>query len=223
MKQQLLAITAATLLFVACNNEEKTSAESSLKDSSGAKTEIKDDGKKEQAWIPVDSAMMNKAWAESMTLGEPHKMLAKSAGTWTADITMWMADGAPPTKSTGSTVNTMLFGGLYQQSKHKANMMGMPFEGMSTVAYDNTEKKYVSTWIDNMGSGILVMSGDWDNATKSLNMSGKMKNPANGLECTEREVFKPVDDNHQTLEMYGPDPKTGKEYKMMEIQYTRKK
>ena len=136
---------------------------------------------------------------------------------------MWMSNGQAPTKSTGTTVNTMLFGGLYQQSKHKATMMGMPFEGMSTVAYDNTEKKFVSTWIDNMGSGILVMTGNWDDATKSLNLSGKFKNPANGLECTEREVFKIVDDNHQTLEMYGPDSKTGKEYKMMEIQYTRKK
>jgi hypothetical protein len=32
-----------------------------------------------------------------------------------------------------------------------------------------------------------------------------------------------VDDNTQVMEMYGPDMKTGKEYKNMEIKFTRKK
>jgi hypothetical protein len=50
-----------------------------------------------------------------------------------------------------------------------------------------------------------------------------MKNPANGLDCSIKEVFKMVDDNNQILEMYGPDPQTGKEFKTMEIKYTRKK
>jgi hypothetical protein len=218
MKRITLAICAAFILF-ACNNDKKTEETKTDKDmTKSASTE-----KKEEAWIPIDSAMMDKGWKEAMTLGEPHKMLAKSSGTWIGDVTMWMADGAPPMKSTTTAVNTMIFNGLYQQSKHTGNMMGMPFEGMSTVAYDNTEKQYVSTWIDNMGSGIMVMKGNWDDATKSINFSGKMKNPANGLECSEREVFKIIDDNNQILEMYGPDPKTGKEYKMMEIKYTRKK
>jgi len=221
MKRLLLTFCSAAFLLVACNSdkkEEKTASESTTDASAKA-----DDTKKEQAWIPIDSAMMEKGWKESMALGEPHKMLAKSNGTWTGEVTMWMADGAPPMKSTSTSVNTMLLGGLYQQSKHKGEVMGMPFEGESTVAYDNVEKKYVSTWIDNMGTGILVMTGNWDDASKSINFSGKMKNPANGLECTMREVFKVNDDDHQTLEMYGPDPKTGKEFKTMEIKYTRKK
>lgn len=219
MKRITLTFCTALILF-ACNNDKKSDE---TKTDAGATKTASAEVKKEQAWIPIDSAMMDKGWKEAMTLGEPHKMLAKSSGTWTGDVTMWMADGAPPIKSTTTAVNTMIFNGLYQQSKHTGNMMGMPFEGMSTVAYDNTEKQYVSTWIDNMGSGIMVMRGNWDDATKSINLSGKMKNPANGLECSEREVFKIVDDNNQILEMYGPDPKTGKEFKMMEIKYTRKK
>jgi len=219
MKRITLTICTAFILF-ACNNDKKDEQTKTDKDTTKtASVEMK----KDQAWIPIDSAMMDKGWKEAMTLGEPHKMLAKSNGTWRGDVTMWMADGAPPMKSTTTAVNTMIFNGLYQQSKHTGNMMGMPFEGISTVAYDNTEKQYVSTWIDNMGSGIMVMKGNWDDVTKSINLSGKMKNPANGLECSEREVFKIVDDNNQILEMYGPDPKTGKEFKIMEIKYTRKK
>ena len=32
-----------------------------------------------------------------------------------------------------------------------------------------------------------------------------------------------VDDDHHTMEMYGPDPATGKQFKTMEIKFTRKK
>ncbi|MEI9943688.1 MAG: DUF1579 domain-containing protein [Chitinophagaceae bacterium] len=219
MKRITLTICVVAFLFGACNNN-KTEAESASSDSLSPK---KEEPAKEKAWIPIDSAAMEKAWMESMAIGEPHKIMAKGAGTWTGDVTMWMADGAPPMKSTSTSVNTMLFGGLYQQAKHSGTMMRQPFEGISTMAYDNTTKEFVSTWIDNMGSGIMLMKGNWNDATKSITLTGKMKNPANGLDCSMREVFKIVDDNHQVLEMYGPDPATGKEYKNMEIQYTRKK
>ena len=222
MKRITLTFYVATFLLIACNNDKTTSDTKTDATSDKAATESTDKPK-EKAWIPIDSAMMDKAWKESMAITEHHKMLAKASGTWNTDVTMWMAPGAPPMKSTATTVNTMIFGGLYQQSKHKGNMMGAPFEGISTTAYDNTAKEYVSTWIDNMGSGIMVMKGNWDEATKSVNLSGTIKNPANGLDCTIREVFKDVDDNTQILEMYGPDPQTGKEFKTMEIKYTRKK
>jgi hypothetical protein len=220
MKHKILMICCAAIFLFSCNSETK---DAKTTDSDSTTAKMASEEKKEKEWIPIDSAMMEKAWKESMALGEPHKMLAKSSGTWTGDVTMWMANGAPPMKSTSTTVNTMIFGGLYQQSKHTGNMMGAPFEGISTMGYDNTKKEYFSTWIDNMGTGILVSTGSWDDATKSLNLSGTMKNPANGLDCTMREVFKIVDDNNQILEMYGPDPQTGKEFKTMEIKYTRKK
>ena len=213
MKKITLTICAASLLLFACNNKKKT--DEATKETVSGKTE-------EKAWIPIDSAMMDKAWKEGMTIGEPHKMMAKASGTWTSDVTMWMADGAPPMTSTSTTVNSMIFGGLYQQSKHSGDMMGMPFEGMSIMGYDNMKKEYFSTWIDNMGSGIYVSTGQWDDASKKLTLSGSIK-CMNGQDATMREVFTMTDDNNQVLEMYGPDPKTGKEYKTMEIKYTRKK
>jgi hypothetical protein len=49
--------------------------------------------------------------------------------------------------------NTMILGGRYQQSMIKGNMMGMPFEGMGLLGYDNAQKLFYSTWVDNMGTG----------------------------------------------------------------------
>jgi len=115
-------------------------------------------------------------------------------------------------------------GGRYQMSKHNGNMMGAPFEGMSTVGYDNATKQFVSTWIDNWGTGIMMMSGTWDEATKTMSLSGSMPDLCRpGKTCAMRETMKVVDDNTQKMEMYGPDPKTGKEMKVMEMTLTRKK
>ena len=84
-----------------------------------------------------------KAWQAYMTPGDAHKMIAKSDGQWKAEVTVWMAPGGPPEKSTSTCTNKMILGGRYQQSTHKGMFNGMPFEGISTFGYDNA-KKYMS-------------------------------------------------------------------------------
>jgi hypothetical protein len=166
-----------------------------------------------------DDAMM-KAWQAYMTPGDVHKMIAKSDGAWNSEVTTWMKPGAPPEKSKSVCENKMILGGRYQQSTHKGTMMGMPFEGMSLLGYDNAKKTFTSTWIDNMGTGIMVMDGTWDDATKTINFKGKCVDPTTGKDMDVREVFKLVDDNNQFLEMYCTTE--GKEMKTMEIKFSRR-
>ena len=162
-----------------------------------------------------------KAWMDFMTPGDVHKMMASWDGEWNEEMTIWMAPGAPPTKSILTCTNKMLMGGRYQVSSHSGSFSGMPFEGMSTLAYDNGKKIFIATWIDNMGTGIGILEGKWDAATKTMNLSGKQTDPMTGKDMKVREVFKVVDDKNQKMEMYmtGAD---GKEYKSMEIVFTRK-
>jgi hypothetical protein len=162
------------------------------------------------------------AWKSYMTPGVPHKMLAKSTGTWNEDVTMWMAPGAPPEKSKAIAENKMIMNGLYQESVTKGTMMGMPFEGKSIVGFDNAKKVFVSSWIDNMGSGIMQMEGPWDDATKSMTLTGTCTDPMSGKIMNVRETFMIIDDNTQMMEMFMPGP-DGKEFKTMEIRFTRKK
>ncbi|WP_278378877.1 DUF1579 domain-containing protein [Chryseobacterium arthrosphaerae] len=213
--KNLLVIISLPFIVIACEKGKTTAANSSdKKDSAAANTE----------WKPVDSATAMKAWMEYSTPGEMQKMLAKSDGTWTGETTMWMEDGGKPMMSKSEAINKMMYGGRYQTSNHKGSFMGMPFEGMSIVGYDNSKKKFVSTWIDNMGTGIMHGEGDWNPSTKSVEFKGKMTDPSRpGKDCDFREVFTFVDDNTQKMEMYGADSKTGKEYKTMEINFTRKK
>jgi Protein of unknown function (DUF1579) len=161
-----------------------------------------------------------KAWQDYMTPGDVHKMLASFDGEWNEDITMWMDPKAPPQKSTSTCTNKMILGGRYQESKHTGNMMGMPFEGIGTLAWDNSKKMFVSTWVDNMGTGIMYMEGNWDANKKTMELRGKQTDPTTGKDMKVREVMKIVDDKTQMMEMYMEAG--GKEYKSMEIKFTRK-
>jgi uncharacterized protein DUF1579 len=226
MKRLFLTFCSAILLLAACNNDsktdEKTASESSA-DSSKMKMDSKDEAKTDDnSYTMPDSATSNKNWMEYGTPGDVHKMLAKSNGAWASEITMWDKPGGPSMTAKGTMTNKMIMGGRYQLSTFTGDMMGMPFEGMSTVAYDNLQKVFISTWIDNMGTGLATFRGTWDDATKSIDFKGKMVDAAAGKALDYREVFKIIDDNTQIMEMYKPAP-DGKEFKTMEAKYTRKK
>jgi hypothetical protein len=219
MKKLSFLLLAAGVTLFACNSETKS--DKTATDTTGAS---KNGSDKDEPWVAVDSATMMQNMMAYGTPGPMHQMLASWDGTWTGETTMWEYEGAAPQKSTGTAVSTMILGGKYSSTTHSGDMMGMPFEGRSIMGYDNSTKKFHSVWIDNWSTGIMNMSGTWDEASKTLNMSGTMPDIHRpGRECTLREVFKVIDDNTQVMEMYGPDSKTGKEMKMMEMKMTRKK
>ncbi|MBP9213524.1 MAG: DUF1579 domain-containing protein [Chitinophagaceae bacterium] len=199
------------ILFAACNDASKTT--------DAAKT----DSPTVAVFVPVDSATAEKNWMAYMTPGDVHKMIVSWDGKWNTEMSSWMSPDAPPMKSTGTSINKSVLGGRYQESVHTSTMMGMSFEGHGTLGYDNAKKVFESTWIDNFGTGIIKLVGAWDDATKSITLVGKCVDPASGKECEMREIFKVVDENTHTMEMYSQNPKDGKEMKMMEMKFVRAK
>lgn len=203
-------IFIAALVLVACNSEKKDKAADSIT----AATALSDTASK-----PLDTAAMNKAWADYMTPGEVHKMLAKFDGKWDAEISFYYNPDSPSVNKT-ICENKMILGGRYQQSTYNGKIEGMPFEGISTLAYDNARKIYLSTWIDNMGTGIMQLTGTYDNASKTINLKGSATDVGTGKDIAVREIFKMVDENTQTMEMY--ETKGGREMKTMSILLKRK-
>jgi uncharacterized protein DUF1579 len=169
----------------------------------------------------MGDAAMHEAMMKAMTPGEPHKHLAKMAGDWTFTNKMWMAPGQPPMESGGTMHAETILGGRYLQAVWKGNMMGMDFEGHGTEGYDNLAKKYVSTWIDNMGTGIMYSTGTCDADGKKCESKGSMIDPMTGKESYMRSVVNWTDDNNFAMQMYGPDP-SGKEFQWMEFAIKRK-
>ncbi|ATL47537.1 hypothetical protein COR50_10355 [Chitinophaga caeni] len=166
-----------------------------------------------------DPDAMQKAWMEYMTPGEFHKKLANLDGEWSAKITAWQAPGADPTVSEGSCTNKMILGGRYQECKYTGQFMDMPFEGKSWIGYDNGRKMFVSSWIDNMGTGMMYMDGKWLPDQNGVEFKGSMTDPGNGQEYQLKEIMKITDDDHYSFEMYRVV--NGQEFKEMEIQLSR--
>ncbi len=163
-----------------------------------------------------------KAWQAYMTPGDMHKVLAQAEVEWTTEGKMWMDPKSEPMTSKGECTYKMVLGGRYQELQFKGDMMGQQFEGKGLMAYDNFKKQFESTWIDNMGSGIMKTEGKYDPATKTFTMSGKLVDPMTSKECTVRETLQIVDNDTHVMTMYntiGSQP----EFKTMELTFKRKK
>lgn len=179
---------------------------------------------------PSQAEMMAKMM-ELAKLNENHKLLAGLAGTWTYDIKMWMNPdpNAPPQQSKGTAVRKPMMDGRYfigeftgkmQMPGPDGKMKDMTFKGMSFEGYDNAKQKFVSSWIDNMGTGIMMSEGTYDPAAKAFTYTSEIEMMP-GMKQKVREVIKIVDNNHHTFEWY--EDRGGREAKTMEINYTRKK
>ena len=168
----------------------------------------------------MDPQAMMEMYQKLATPGEPHKLFASLAGSWTTKTKEWMEPGKPPTESTGTAEMKMLLDGRFLQQEFTSQMMGQPFSGIGIDGYDNLRKRYVTTWIDTMGTGIFQMEGTASADGKTITLKGRHDEPSGG-HMTHRAVWKIIDSNTQTFDMYGTH-QGGKEMKMLEIAYTRK-
>ena len=214
-----LLFFAACAFMLSCNDEKKSATVST--DADTTKVTTADNAADATPAPPMDSAAMMKAWQVYMTPGAEHKMLAMSAGKWDEELTMYMSPDAPPQSMKATAENTMMLNGLYQRSVHKGSYNGMPFEGISTVGFNNASKKFQSSWVDNMGTGIGYMEGTYDSTTRTLTMAGKATDPMSGKEMSTRETMKFIDNDNQYMEMF--DTHAGKEMRVMTIKFTRRK
>ena len=170
----------------------------------------------------MDPAMME-AMMKAAQPGPQHAALKKLAGTFDATVSMKMTPDAPEMTSKGTLVSQMIYGDRYLKSDYTGDMMGQAFKGMSIVGYDNMAKKYVSFWMDDMSTGPMMVQGTGDDAAKTVTYSGEMLCPANGQMMAFREVIKIDDSDHYSVEMFQKDPASGKEFRGMEIKYSRAK
>ncbi|QYJ68103.1 DUF1579 domain-containing protein [Flavobacterium litorale] len=214
MKKIYLSLAVVALVFASCKKEEKMDPEA--ENETMTDTIVEEEVMPEE---PMDSIAMQEAWGKYMTPSDTHKMLAEEVGTWNNEMKFWMGPGAPAQEVSSTCEIKMILGGRYQEAKYSGEMWGEPFNGKSTLAYDNAAEEFISTWIDNMGTGMLVLKGKHDEGTNTTKMTGEMVDPMTGKMMPVREVYTIVDENTRKMEMfYGSGDN---EYKSMEIIMTR--
>src|ERR1700720_4688893 len=178
-----------------------------------------------------NEADMMKQMMDLSKLNENHKLLTSLDGNWDYNIKFWMNPdpNAKPQESKGTAVRKSIMGGRFavmdvngkmQMPGENGKMKDVMFKGMGIEGYDNVKKKFVASWIDNMGTGIEFSEGEYDPATTTLTYRADIEMPP-GTTTKVREVIKLTDKDHMMLEWY--ENKGGQEKKTMEISYTRKK
>lgn len=169
-----------------------------------------------------DEASQMAKMQELGTPGAEHAILDVFKGKWKVTSRSWMTPGAKAEESTGTSSMEWVLDGRFLKQKYKGEWAGEKFDGMGFVGFDKMKKKYVNIWMDSMATGVFQSMGRYDSKTKTFKDSGNFSCPMTG-NTNEwfRSEWKIINDNQNIYTMYMKD-KNDKEFKAMELTYTRK-
>jgi uncharacterized protein DUF1579 len=152
--------------------------------------------------------------------GPEHEVLKQDVGTWDAVVEM-LEPGKPPVASKGVETVSLMTGGLWTMTDFKSTIMNAPFQGHGQNGFDPSKKKYVTSWVDSMSTGITLGEYSYDAKTKT--MKGWMEGPdmtGKVMKMTQTTEWKDADTRVFSMFMPGPD---GKDIPTMRITYKRRK
>jgi hypothetical protein len=102
----------------------------------------------------------------------------------------------------------------------KGPMMGMTFQGMGCLGYDNMLQKFVAGWIDNMGTGIMRSEGTGSDGDKTITFTGQMMEPMTKKMTDYKYVYEIKSNDEFTMRWWAPSMKDGKMFESMTITYS---
>jgi hypothetical protein len=119
----------------------------------------------------------------------------------------------------GESESKPILGGRYLMETDKFEMMGMPFEGLSIVGYDNLTGEYTSFWADTMSTWWVTATGKRVDEHRT-EMTGTMRDIAGARQYRMVSIEKGPDE--YDAEMYDTIPGQG-EVLVMSFTAKRKK
>ncbi len=154
--------------------------------------------------------------------GEKHAVLAKSIGTWQGKSRTWMTPGAEPMASECTMLVSDFMDGRFTKWEMEGDMPGMgTMKGMGLYGFDNVQQKFVATWVTNCGTNIMNGTGERSSDGSTFTWTYGMHDPITKKPMTMRDIERHTGPDTFVLETWCTDPKSGKEFKMMEATFTR--
>ena len=140
---------------------------------------------------------------------EHHRHLKQMVGTWDVKSKFHMVPGQI-IEMNGVEVAKMQPGGFWLISDFSGKFMGEPFHGHGVLGYEAHKKEYVGTWVDSIGSVLVISKGTCSKDGKVTTMIGKSFNPMEKREVTYKQVTEIKDANTKTFHMYDVQGKNEK-------------
>ena len=174
---------------------------------------------KQPAMHEMDPALLEKMMKYAAP-GQEHHKFVESAGSYSVACKMFEGPGSAPRKMEGNSESKAILGGRFLQESFKGDMMGMPFEGQLLLGFNNLEQQYFAIWVDTWGTGFSLAQGKAA-ADGTVELRGEMRDALTPEGRPFRHVVKHKDKDHYTVELWDTMP-DGKEWKTMEMEYSRK-
>lgn len=106
--------------------------------------------------------------------------------------------------------------------------LGMPTpadadgEATSTITPQHALlQKDVGTWVDSLTPHVTVIHGVYDPTTRTMTHTSEGRDPSSGQKFIRHSTLRYMDDGSRLVEAFGKSD-DGKEWKMMEVRYTRR-
>lgn len=99
------------------------------------------------------------AMMAAMQPGPEHARLARLAGTFDVEITMWSDPGGDSMKAAAVAENRMILGGRFLESRTTGGQPPMQIESLSLLGFDRRHGKYTSIGLDTWGTYYVTAAG----------------------------------------------------------------
>ena len=174
----------------------------------------------ESAETSAGQAEMTAAYERAGTPGTMHEVLARTVGTWSAEVKMWMEPGGEPTVAHTTSVIEPVMGGRFVRETLEGEAFGAPFRGVGLMGYNNVTGKAQGVWYDNHSTALYRYEGTLSE-DGTLELTSGRHDPVSGEWIEARSVRR----------MEGPDrmvdtaweKRGGEMVRTMEIVYTRQR
>ncbi|QDU56647.1 DUF1579 domain-containing protein [Aeoliella mucimassa] len=138
-----------------------------------------------------------------------HQWLQQFAGEWTTTSKGSIGPDQPPMECSG-TIKSRMIGEFWVVNEMKSTIQGDSMQGLQTIGYDASKKKYVGTWVDSMMNHMWIYEGTVDESGSKLTLEAEGPNfmaPGKLTKFRDAYEFKTPDHIIVTSSMLGEDGK----------------
>jgi hypothetical protein len=125
-------------------------------------------------------------------------------------------------ESNAVSIHSWVLGHRFVQTILSGHVMDEPFDGIGYAGYDNVLNQYQATFMDTGGTGMEWFTGSMDPTGRSATLSATIPDPLTGEPTIIEMRLKIAESGDHVTELWEEAP-TGELFRIMELQYVRRK
>ena len=131
-----------------------------------------------QAPANAEQRRKTEAMMAAMQPGPEHARLARLAGIWDVELSMWSPGGDAPVKAAAVAENEMILGGRFLQSRVRGGEPPMQIESLVLTGFDRRYGRYTTVGFDTWGTYYVTAAGRIEDSL--ITMHGTDEDPIAG-------------------------------------------